>query len=268
MARTVARQAATPIPIGADRASVYVLVRRDRRRFKLGWARRPVVRARMLPEFRRGELDLDASKAIWLPNRPRAEQIERSMHKTLAPFRVEAEHLEDGNREWFAGHAQDTALRMLSQMPLQPNSNCAARVLPLTMPAPPTDGVSIETGPQDTWWRMEDLLARLAMHTSITVSNLDRHGGHLTLTVHDLKHRTQPDLTELRSAALDADSYQCWREGWPLAFVQTLEWQANDLVLSFTPLTALERWDEGPELVWQVRGFLALLQRQSRIHRA
>ena len=52
-----------------DRASVYVLMRRDRRRFKLGWARRPLHRARRLPEFRRDELDLEHSRAIWLPSR-------------------------------------------------------------------------------------------------------------------------------------------------------------------------------------------------------
>ena len=262
----------TPVPTGPDRASVYLLARKDRRRFKLGWARSPIVRARKLPEFDRGELDLDASRVIWLPTRPRAEQVERSMHKTLAPHKVEIElrrnQPHDGHQEWFAGHVQDAALHMLSQMPLQPQSSVTARVLPLTMPEPPVGAVSIETGPQDTWWRIEDILARLAMHCAITVDAPDRRGGQLTVTVHQLKRMTQPQHIELRRAVLDADNYQCWRDGRPLAFVQTLGWQGEDLVLSFMPLTVLERWEEGPELVWQVRSFLARLARQSRVPRS
>lgn len=261
-----------PVPTGPDRASVYLLVRRDRRRFKLGWSRSPVDRARQLPEFNRGELDLQASRAIWLPDRPRAEQVERSMHKTLAPYKVQLElrrnQAHDGSQEWFAGHAQDAALRMLAQMPLEPSSRVTARVLPLSLPAPPVDAVSIETGPQDTWWRIEDILARLALHCAITVEVPDRRGGQLTVTVHDLKRQTQADRVELRRAALDADSYQCWRDGRPLAFVQTLDWQGDDLALSFTPLPVLERWEDGPEMVWQVRSFLARLGRQSRVRRS
>ena len=61
------------IPLGPRRASVYLLRRLDRQRFKLGWARRPLRRVRHLPEYDRGELDLKASSAIWLPERARAE---------------------------------------------------------------------------------------------------------------------------------------------------------------------------------------------------
>lgn len=249
----------SPAPDRADRASVYVLVRHDRRRFKLGWARNPMRRARCLVEFQRGELDLAASRAIWLPTRPRAEQVERSLHKTLAPYSVEPDHQEDGNREWFAGHAQDTALRMLGQMPLQSESALTARVLPLTMAVAPADAVCIETGPQDTWWRLEDLLARLAMHCPVSVQ-VDVDGAPV-LAVLGMRRYTAPDFAELRSAALDSNSYQCWSEGRPRAFVQTIAWQGDDLVLTFTAMRVIERWDEGLELVGQVRGLLARLRR-------
>lgn len=262
----------TPVPTGPDRASVYLLLRHDRHRFKLGWARRPVDRVRQLPEFSRGELDLQASRAIWLLDRPRAEQVERSLHKTLAPYKVELElrrhQAHDGSQEWFAGHAQDAALRMLAQMPLQPSSRVTARVLPLTLPLPPVDAVSIEAGPQDTWWRVEDILARLALHCDITLDAPDRRAGQLTVTVHDLRRQISPEQADLRRAALDADSYQCWLDGGPLTFVQTLAWESDDLVLSFAPLTVLERWEDGPEMVWQVRSFLARLPRQSRVRRS
>ncbi|MBI5718709.1 MAG: GIY-YIG nuclease family protein [Burkholderiales bacterium] len=263
MCATLHTPARNSQPTGPNRACVYVLARRDRRRFKLGWARSPMHRARQLPEFRRDELDLDGSRVIWLPTRPRAEQIERSMHKTLAPYRVDAEHRAAGSQEWFAGHAQDTALRMLGQMPLGESSHLTARVVRLTLPAPPADALtiamSIETGPQETWWRLEDLFSRLVMHCRITV----QEGDELVLTVHRLRLHTGPEMAELRRAALDADSYQCWRDGRPLAFVQIFSWQGDDLVLRMTPMKVLERWEDGAELAWQVRGFLARLKRQA-----
>jgi hypothetical protein len=251
---------------GPNAAGVYVLVRRDRHRFKLGWARSPLRRARQLPEYRCGEIDLASSRTIWLPSRARAEQVERSVHKSLAPYRVDAGHGGDGSHEWFAGHAQDNAMRLLGQMPLQPDSCATARLLPITLLPPPADAVSIETGPQDAWWRLEDLLARLALHFAITVRDLD-HGARPVLTVHGLRRIDDPGFVELRRAALDADSYQCWRDGHPLAFVQTLDWRGDDLVLNFAPMKALERWEQGAELVWQVRGFLARLARSARLPR-
>lgn len=257
-----AGNAAAPEP-----ASVYVLARRDGRRFKLGWSLSPLARARQLPEFGRGELDLDASRAIWLPTRSRAEQVERSMHKLLAPYRVDLEQRHDrghtGRLEWFAGHAQVTALRMLGQMPLQSSGRLTALVQPLVLPGP-ADGAGTDAAAQDTWWRIEDILARLAMLCRITVDDLNRRGCQPTVTVHGLKPQVDADITELRCAALNAESYQCWHEGRPAAFVQTLRWEGDDLVLSLMPLSVLERWEDGADLAWQVRGFLARLQQQSR----
>lgn len=250
----------SPSPLGPNRAAVYLLQRRDRRRFKLGWARRPLVRVRQFPEYRRRELDLDASSAIWLPDRPRAEQVERSLHKTLAPFSVAADHQGDGRSEWFDGVAHDTALRLLSQMPLSESSG-VARVVKLTLPPPPADAVSIETGPQDTWWGIEDLLSRLAMHCPISV----HEGDAPEIVVHGLR---RADLGELRQAALDPDRYQCWRDGRPLAFVRTLAFDGDDMVLQFTSSKSIERWDDDADLVWQVKGFLARLKRKARVARA
>lgn len=150
---------------------------------------------------------------------------------------------------------------------LQTQSSAAASVLPLTMAEPPVCAVTIETGPQDIWWRIEDILARLALHCGITVERADRRGGEPLITVHGLKQMTQPELIDVRRAALNADSYRCWRDGRPLAFVQTLDWLGDDLVLSLTPLAVLERWDEGPDVVWQVHSFMARLERQPLLPR-
>lgn len=248
----------TPSAMETNRAAVYLLQRRDRRRFKLGWARRPIVRVRQFPEYRRRELDLEASSAIWLPDRVRAEQIERSMHKTLAPFSVAAGHHGDGRSEWFEGVVHDTALRLLSQMPLGERASQPARVVKLTLPPPPADAVSIETSPLDTWWVIEDLLSRLAMHCPITI----REGDVPEVVVHGLRTAS---LGALRQAALDPDSYQCWRSGRPLAFVRTLAFDGDDLVLQFMSCKVIERWDDDTDLVWQVKGFLARLKRKASL---
>lgn len=158
-------------------------------------------------------------------------------------------------------HAQDRALRMLAQMPLRSDSALTARVLPLTMAVAPADAVSIETGPQDTWWRLEDLLARLAMHCPVSVQNLG--DGAPIVTIHGMRRCTAPEFAELRRAALDSENYQCWCEGRPRAFVQTIAWQGDDLELVFTAMRVIERWDDGLELVGQVRGLLARLRRMA-----
>jgi len=250
-----------PSAMGTNRAAVYLLQRRDRRRFKLGWARRPLVRVRQFPEYRRRELDLDASSAIWLPDRARAEQIERSMHKTLAPFSVAAEHRGDGRSEWFDGVVHDLALRLLLQMPLGERASQPAGVVKLTLPPPPSGAVSIETSPLHTWWMVEDLMSRLAMHCPITI----HEGDAPEVVVHGLRTSS---LGALRQAALDPDSYQCWRDGWPLAFVRTLAFEGDDLVLQFTSSKVIERWDDDTDLVWQVKGFLARLKRKARVAQA
>lgn len=245
----------------ADRACVYLLQRLDRRRFKLGWARQPMLRVRKLPEFSRGELDLASSKAIWLPTRPRAEQVERSMHKTLAPYWREAGHNGEGSQEWFEGKMADRAMRLLSQMPLDESSTRTARLVPFTVPLPAPDAVSVETGPQDVWWAIEDLLSRLGMQLPISVFA----DPEPEAVVHGF--RDAPLLCDLRRAAVDADTFQAWRDGRPLSFVRVLYYQGADLVLDFTPLKVVERWDDGPDLVWQIKGFLARLKRTAKIRR-
>lgn len=247
------------IPLGPRRASVYLLRRLDCKRFKLGWARRPLQRVRHLPEYGRGELDLKASSAIWLPARARAEQIERSLHKTLAPYSAPVPHDGDGCSEWVEDVAHDTARRLLAQMPVDEHTSRPARVVPLTLLPPPADAVSIETQPQDVWWRVEDLLLRLVMHCPVTV----HAPPEARVVVHGLWKGTEGVLGQLRQAALDADTFQCRHDGRWLAFVQTIDRDGEDVVLQFTPLKLIERWPLGPDLVWQVGGLLAQLKHRA-----
>ncbi len=198
-----------------------------------------------------------------LPSRPRAEEVERSIHKSLAPYRSPAGHRGDGHREWFRGAIADRAVRLLSQMPLDDTTLRTARLVPFNLPPPPTSAVSVETGPQDTWWRVEDLLLRLGLQFAVTVAG----GDCPHVTVHGFRGLDTQRAGHLRSAALDADSYQCWRDGRPLSFVQFIRTEGDDLVLEFKPLHVFERWEGGLDLAWQVKGFLARLRRVARIRR-
>lgn len=244
-------------------AAVYLIRRTDRRQFKVGWSFDPLHRARQLPEFSRGELDLRSSCAIWLPNRQRAEQVERSMHKTFAPYRATAEHRGNGHCEWFVGAMADQALRLLGQMPLDEKSPRTARVVRISLPRPPADAVSIETRPQDVWWRIEDVLARLGMQLPVSVL----WGNQITLIVHGFRAPDTPVPHDLRRAVLDVDTYQTWCDARPLSFVSLITYDGADLVVEFKSLKAIERWDDGAGLVWQVKGLLARLQRTAPIRR-
>jgi hypothetical protein len=148
-------------------------------------------------------------------------------------------------------------------MPLDEASHRTARVVPISLPPPPPDAVSIEVAPQDNWWAIEDLLSRLAMLLPITVIG----NAEPRVTVHGFKAADEAVLGSIRRLALDAETYQTWRDGRPLSFVQWFVFDGDDLVLDFMPLKAIERWVEGPELVWQVQGFLARLKRMARIRR-
>jgi len=119
-------------------AAVYLFQRRDRRRFKVGSSVDPVARAAQLPEFKAGLLDLPKSLALWLPTPMRAHQVERSLHRGLAPYRVPADHQGDGHTEWFAPAALLPAMRLLGQMPSGERGGGTLPIRPEEAPAVPS----------------------------------------------------------------------------------------------------------------------------------
>lgn len=243
--------------------AVYLLVRRDRRAFKVGWAHRPAARARALPEYPR-ELDLLASREIWLPSRQRAEQVERSLHKTLAPFHRPARHGGTGCQEWFdiAGHA--TALRLLEQMPLDAGRGEVSRLIPLGS-RDRTQPPQAESELQALWCRAEDLWMKLVLYVPVTV--IEREGEDIQLIFHGVKQLADhPLVGPLRAAALDTDQYQWWHKGKPWSLVQWINFAEDGLVVQLTSPLVIETWQigdfDGEALAWQVRAFVLRLRRQ------
>ncbi|MDN3923220.1 GIY-YIG nuclease family protein [Roseateles violae] len=238
------------LPLARKPAAVYLLQRLDRRRFKLGWAVNPIQRLRSLPEYDAQQLDLEASRVLWLPSARRAWDLERAMHRTLAPFKTPASHRGDGHTEWFQGSATIPALELLSRFPHPPGERPALLVPLLVSPVAP-EPVSL----QDTWSAVEDVLLRLQVCTEVQVCS----GEPLALRVKDFKVRVQGPLQDLRSAAMDTELYLC-REGENLRpIARLIDYEGNDLLVILTPLNILRRWPGGGDVALQIQAFLARL---------
>ena len=241
------------------RASVYVLQRLDRSRFKVGWALDPLKRVRQLPEFSRQQIDLHRSRVLWLPSRHRAEQVERSLQKSLGPYRSPAEHQGDGHSEWFDGVAHRFAMRLLGQMPVDVASGTTGRLLPLD---PNLDLAAQDAGasPVEVWWALEDLWLRAAQCMAVTV---ELREPAMRIVVHRLRASWDNPAAALRRHLIDLDTYR-WRQGGHHgqggSFVTLLEAEGEDLVCTLTPTRVIEGWPDGADLVCLVRAFLLRLR--------
>ena len=210
-----------------------------------------------------GQVDLEASQVLWQPSRSRAEQVERSLHKSLAPYRAEPEHRATGRFEWLDGRAHPMALRLLRQMPLDERSDHPGRLVPLLQEElPPEDVLGLECGPLAIWWALEDLGLRLAMHCRVTV---EREGDTHTLVFAGLRHALDGPLLALRTEVMDTANTYTWRTaGQTNQFVKLVDFRGHDIVCTLATLRLIETWPEGADLVWQVRGFMLRLKRMAQ----
>lgn len=242
----------------ATPAAVYLIHRKDRSRFKVGWAFDPLARAQNLPEFQRSQLDLRSSMALWLSTRQRAEQIERAMHKSLAPYQAPAGHRGDGYSEWFAPAALPTALQLLRQMPGSAPAEGPQKVLkPLLPELDHWVFVETERAPQDVWFEVEDLWLRMAAQLPVQIED---RGGVCTLRFGGFRQALGSEMAELRSRALDLDTF-AWRLGSERgSFVRLIAYEGDALVFTVTSIPTIVRWPQGDDLGWQVKGFAARMR--------
>ena len=239
------------------RASVYVLQRLDRTRFKVGWALDPQKRVRQLPEFEEQLIDLRRSSVLWLPSRHRAEQVERSMQKSLGPYRSPAAHHGDGHSEWFDGIAHHVALRLLGQIPVDAATGARGKLQPLDLGAELAEVQAACVGPLEVWWALEDLWLRTAQTRAVTV----RPAGQAPqIVIHRLKTDCEPLTDELRWPLLNLETYRWQQVELAGSYVTFLDYEGQDLVCTLTPFRVIEGWPEGPDLVCLVRAFLLRLR--------
>lgn len=238
-------------PFGSrPRASVYVLQRLDRSRFKIGWALDPMKRVRQLPEFNARQIDLRRSSVLWLPSRYRAEQVERSMQKSLGPYRTPAEHHGDVHSEWFDGLAHRFAVRLLGQIPVDVGTGATGRLLPLAPDFDEAAASTCDVGAMEVWWALEDLWIRAARCMAVSVQIRE---PAIRIVVHGLRANWDGPAAELRGPLLDLDTYRWHQGGRGGSFVTLLEPEGTDLVCTLTPMRVIEGWPEGGNLLSLVR---------------
>lgn len=237
--------------------AVYLLPHIGRQRFKVGWSLHPLERVQRLPEYLKHELDLGAADVAWFERAPRAWDVERALHRSLAPYRVQPGHLGDGRTEWFAIQGLVLARRMLDVLPAADGASRRARLQPLLgAPEAPEANFSTPTaqGALDTWYRVEDLWLRLGRLLPLAL-HVDREQRHL----HRIGLRRLTDLSHLvlRSRVLDIETYG-WREQEGRRTLVTLmDWEGDDLVLELMPSRTLRRWADGDLVDQRLGAFLA-----------
>jgi len=240
-------------PLKIVPAGVYLLQRLDRLRFKLGWSFAPLSRARQLPEFQ--ALDLSHSFVRWLPNRKRAEQVERALLKGLAPHRMHLGHHGNGHTEWFTPGAFSLAVQLLSRMPA--NDARFNRPVLTLLDSTNSDALVADEPPQDVWWFMEDLWLRLAAELPMRVLS---EQGQVLVVVQGFRRAMSGAAGDMRAVVLDSDTYTWRQQGARDAFVRLIAFRGDDLVYVLTPLRQVQRWPRGPDLALQVQGLLAKLR--------
>lgn len=240
--------------------AVYLLPHYNLTRFKVGWSLHPLQRIRQLPEFHARELDLAAAQVAWFAQAQRAHQVERALHRSLAPFSVQPDYDGDGSTEWFSVQAIVLARRMLSLLPAADGARRHAQLQALddASDAPVQhDSFGLlfeEPGVLDTWYRVEDLWLRLGALLPLALQT-DRE--QRCLHWHGLRQLVEPSTFVLRSRAVDLETYR-WREGGQSRSLVTLmDWAHDDLLLHLMPTRQLQRWNEGDAVDHLLKGYLA-----------
>jgi hypothetical protein len=251
-------QGSQPLNIPPRRpGAVYLLPHVGRTRFKVGWSLHPLERVQRLPEYLARELDLGSADVAWFEQAPRACEVERALHRSLAPYRVRPGHLGDGRTEWFAIQGLVLARRMLDVLPAADGASRRARLQPLLgAPEPPEAGftIPIEQSALDTWYRVEDLWLRLNRLLPLAFCT-DREQRRL----HWIGVRRLTDIGHLvlRSRVVDIETYG-WRdyEG-RRTLVTLMDWEGDDLLLQLMPSRTLRRWAEGDFVDQLLEAFIA-----------
>jgi hypothetical protein len=117
--------------------------------------------------------------------------------------------------------------------------------------------------PMDTWCAIEDLWTRLSAGMAMTVEN---DGDAFRVVLPGFERAG--DALELRRAVLDPDTYRWATQGGSGSFVGFVDYDGDDLVLQMPSMRQIERWPDGADLAWQVKGYLLRLRHMSRVQAA
>ena len=123
---------------------------------------------------------------------------------------------------------------------------------------PRSTATELESEPQAVWWALEALWSRPAMAWPMAVEAQD---GAQRMVLLRYRQAHEGTAGGLRTTVLDAETYQSHFGDGCRSFVRWIDWRGDDLMCELTPPRAIERWEGGDTLAWQVRAFLVRLQR-------
>ena len=224
---------------------VYLLVHQYGRRFKIGISGNVHARSRVLPEA--SGIDLTRSLAVTLPSRQRARQVERALHKALAPMGITFDVKHDGFTEWFDMAALPAAIRLLRAIPVDGRVDFMLHPRPLPseetpLEAPQPDpalaaaihNVAVVERAAQTW---------LMVAHELPVSQRQAVGTSRTeLVVHGFRTAYSEGLVVLRMKIQDCEAYALKRSATGSAvvgLVSTMRYDSHrrdDLVLALNDL--------------------------------
>lgn len=236
--------------------AVYLLPHATQTRFKVGWSLQPMQRIRQLPEYPAG-LDLQAAEVAWFSQAQRARQVERVLHRTLAPYSVDPDHDGSGCTEWFSTRGFVLARRVVDALLDGPGGPLLPQRVPLGEPlgvAAFRDESLVACSALDGWWRVEDLWSRLRVLLPLALET-DRELRRLFWI--GLRRLEQPHELLLRAHALDLDTYEWHDEGTRRSLVTLMDWEGDHLMLQLTPSRRLRCWPQGETVDDLMRGFIA-----------
>ena len=100
------------------------------------------------------------------------------------------------------------------------------------------------------------------MHGQVSVDN---RGDAHELVIHDFRHAWDGPVGALRREVMELDTYRWHAAGTCTEFVKVIDYRGDDLVCTLATMRLIETWPDGADLIWQVKGFLLRLQRQTEM---
>lgn len=98
------------------------------------------------------------------------------------------------------------------------------------------------------------------MHCRVTV---EREGETHHVVINGFRQACDGPGAALRRVVMDATTYRWRAAGRRGDFVRLVRYRGDDLVCTLATLRLIESWPEGPDLIWQVKGFLLRLGRST-----
>ncbi len=251
----------------AEPCYVYLAVHSAGQRFKIGLSNDPIRRFESLPEAE--DIDLETTVARRMPTRARASEVERALHRALAPYSLELDHQGDGYTEWFRLDAFATAVAIIDAMP---DPTAPSQALGITAKGARRKAVLVAAEQNVARVMKATALWRVARRM-VGLSIIDRR-GRVSLVVKDFKATAANAGSGLRAQLLGLDDDYTLRAARmprgvhaPPSLVRFITFDGThetDLRIDLQDYATLRRLPGGERLVQRLKDGIELVRIESR----